>query len=317
MRTPRPDHASQQTSTHHHPPAEQFAHLPAITVCYRTFGAATNPTMVLIMGLGAQLVHWPEGFCRTLADEGFHVVCFDNRDAGRSTHCPSAAYTLDDLADDVVGLLDVLGVATAHLVGASMGGMVAQLVAIRHPDRVRSLASLMSTTGQRGKGRTSAAVLRHLLARRPRTEDEAVDRRVKIATTIGSPCFPQDLDELRRVAALVYRRDPDARDGRRRQLRAVRTAVDRTDQLSRLHLATVVIHGTADRMCHPSGGRATAAAVPGARLELIDGMGHDLPPGVWPHITPALIANAHAGDDTGGNAHARIDDRPETERRPR
>src|SRR5690606_11859696 len=138
---------------------------------------------------------------------------------------------------------------------------------------VLSLASLMSTTGERGKGRTSLTVLRHLIARRPRTTQEAIERRVRIFSAIGSTGFAQDEAEIRRATALACERDPDARGGRRRQHRAVRSAGDRTADLRRLDVPAVVIHGTADRMCHPSGGRATAAAIPAARLELIDGMG--------------------------------------------
>jgi pimeloyl-ACP methyl ester carboxylesterase len=248
--------------------------------------------MVLVMGLGFQLVHWPEGFCRRLAAEGFRVIRFDNRDAGRSTHVPGRRYSLDDMADDTLGLLDALDIRSAHVVGASLGGMIAQTMAIGHPDRVRSLASLMSTTGRRGVGRTSPRVFLHAFGRRPRTEAEAVERRVRVFATIGSPGFEQDLDEVRHATALAFRRDPDGRTGSRRQLRAVRGAPDRTGALGRLEVPTVVVHGTADRMCDPSGGRATAAAVPGARLVLIEGMGHDLPPGAWPRLIAAVVENA-------------------------
>ena len=263
-----------------------------VDLCFDAFGDPECPPMLLIMGMGFQLVHWPEDFCRMLAAEGFRVVRFDNRDAGRSTHLPGHCYTLDDMADDAVGLLDALGVGSAHVVGSSLGGMIAQTMAIRHPGRVRSLASLMSTTGGRGKGRTSPRVLRHVLTRRPRTEEEAIDRRVRVFETVGSTGFDQDLDALRRVTALAFRRDPDAREGRRRQHRAVRAAGDRTGALRLLTVPTVVIHGTADPMCHPSGGRATAEAIPGARLELITGMGHDLPPGAWSQLVRAIVDNA-------------------------
>jgi pimeloyl-ACP methyl ester carboxylesterase len=152
---------------------------------FDAFGEPGNPGMVLIMGMGFQLVHWPEGFCRRLAGEGFRVVRFDNRDAGRSTHLPGRRYTLEDMADDTVGLLDALAVDSAHVVGASLGGMIAQVTAIRHPARVRSLASLMSTTGRRGRGRTSPIVLRHLLARPPRTQEQAIERRVRVSPRSG------------------------------------------------------------------------------------------------------------------------------------
>jgi|tagenome__1003787_1003787.scaffolds.fasta_scaffold19999810_2 pimeloyl-ACP methyl ester carboxylesterase len=170
--------------------------------------------------------------------------------------------------------------------------MIAQTMAIRHPGRVCSLASLMSTTGRPGVGGTSPRVFRHLLARAPRTEQQAIDRRVRVFATVGSTGFAQDLDELRLVTAQALRRDPDARDGRRRQLRAVRAAGDRTEALRQVTVPTVVIHGTEDPMCHPSGGRATAHAVPGARLVLVAGMGHDLPRGAWPQLVGAIASNA-------------------------
>ncbi|PSL57042.1 pimeloyl-ACP methyl ester carboxylesterase [Saccharothrix carnea] len=264
-----------------------------VDLCVETFGDSRHPALLLIMGLGFQLVHWPDEFCRRLAGHGFFVIRFDNRDAGRSTHLPGADYSLADMAADAVGLLDALGVGRAHVVGASMGGMIAQLMAALHPSRVLSLASLMSTTGRRGKGRTSPRLVRHLFSRGARTEQEAVERRVRLFGTIGSSGFEQDVDEIRRATALAFRRDPDHRGGRRRQYRAVRVAGDRTDQLARITAPTVVIHGTADRMCHHSGGEATAAAISGARLQLIPGLGHDLPPGAWPTIIDAIVANAH------------------------
>jgi pimeloyl-ACP methyl ester carboxylesterase len=223
-------------------------------------------------------------------------VRFDNRDAGRSTHLPGARYTLEDIADDAVGLLDALRIDSAHVVGASLGGMVAQLMAVRHPSRVRSLASLMSTTGQRGKGKTALRVYRHVFSRRPRTEEEATERRVRVFLDLGSTGFSQDTDEIRRATALAFHRDPDARGGRRRQHRAVRASDDRTARLRQISAPTVVIHGTVDPICHASGGEATAEAIPGARLELIDGLGHDLPPGAWPRIIGAIADNAHRTD---------------------
>lgn len=272
---------------------ERIVPANGIELCYETFGDSRRPVLLLIMGLGFQLVHWPDDFCRRLAERGFFVVRFDNRDAGRSTHLPGADYALTDLAADAVGLLDALGVDRAHVVGASMGGMVAQVMAALHPSRVLSLASLMSTTGRRGKGRTSARLVRHLFSRGARTEQQAVERRLRLFATLGSPGFEQDVTEIRRATALSFRRDPDHRAGRRRQHRAVRAAGDRTDQLARVTAATVVVHGTADLMCHHSGGEATAAAISGARLVLVPGLGHDLPPGAWPTITDAITDNAH------------------------
>jgi pimeloyl-ACP methyl ester carboxylesterase len=275
--------------------SERLVGVGEVTLCYDAFGDPRQPAVLLVMGLGFQLVHWPDAFCRDLAARGLYVVRFDNRDAGRSTHLPGRRYGLEDMAGDTVGLLDALGIDRAHVVGASLGGMVAQLVAIHHPSRVRSLASLMSTTGRRGEGRTSLRVMRHMLGRRPRTEAEAIERRVRVFAAVGSTGFPQDTGEIRRATALAFARDPDQRAGRRRQHAAVRAAADRTEALHRVAAPTVVIHGTADRMCHPSGGIATAAAIPGARLELIDGLGHDLPPGAWPQVIGAIEDNARRG----------------------
>src|SRR3954470_20618574 len=174
---------------------QNMATVGEVDLCYDTFGDRARPTLVLIMGLGFQLIHWPEDLCRQLAAEGFCVVRFDNRDAGCSTHLPGRRYTVEDMADDVVGLLDALGVESAHVVGASLGGMIAQTMVIRHPGRVRSLASLMSTTGRRGVGRTSLRVFRHMLTRPPRTEQDAIERRIRVFASVGSTGFDQDLDE--------------------------------------------------------------------------------------------------------------------------
>jgi pimeloyl-ACP methyl ester carboxylesterase len=267
-----------------------IARANGIEIAYETLGDPADPPLVLVIGLGLQLIHWPDPLCRRLGGEGFRAIRFDNRDAGRSTHLPGVRYRLEDMADDVAGLLDALGIERAHLAGASLGAMVAQVAAVRHPARVLSLASLMATTGERGKGRTSPWIIRHALARRPRTPEQAVERRVRLYEAFGSP--GQDLDEIRRVEALALERDPHQREGRRRQHRAVRAAGDRTAALARITAPTVVIHGGDDRLCHVSGGRATAAAIPGARLLVIDGMGHDLPPFAWPAIAGAIAANA-------------------------
>lgn len=286
---------------------ERIVSANGIELCCETFGNPARPALLLIMGLGFQLVHWPDEFCSTLAEQGFHVVRFDNRDAGRSTHLPAVDYTLADMADDAVGLLDALGIARAHVVGASMGGMIAQVMAARSRSRVLSLASLMSTTGRRGKGRTSVRLIRHVLSRTAHTEQQAIEHRVRLFAAIGSPGFEQDLDEIRRVTSLAFRRDPDQRAGRRRQFKAVRAAGDRTDELAQIAAPTVVIHGTADRMCHRTGGEATAAAISGARLLLIPGLGHDLPPGAWPMIVRAIADNARRAEHAAAGSEDRSD----------
>jgi pimeloyl-ACP methyl ester carboxylesterase len=283
---------------------ERIASVNDVELCYETVGDSRQPALLLIMGLGFQLVQWPEEFCRRLVEHGFYVVRFDNRDAGRSTHFPAAGYTLADMAADAVGLMDALHIGRAHVVGASMGGMIAQVMAARYPSRVLSLASLMSTTGRRGKGRTSPWLIRHMLSRPPRTEQEAIERRAQLFATIGSPGFEQDFNEIRRATALSFRRDPDHREGRRRQWKAVRAAGDRTDELAQITTPTVVIHGTEDRMCNSSGGEATAAAIRGARLLLIPGMGHDFPPGAWPAIIDAIVDNARRAKHAPGGSDA-------------
>jgi pimeloyl-ACP methyl ester carboxylesterase len=178
------------------------------------------------------------------------------------------------------------------VVGATLGGMIAQVLATDFPDRVLSLASLMSTTGARRIGRPSLRVLRHAIGRRPKTPEEAAARRARVFAAMGSTGFAQDVEEIRRTALLSHQRDPDARAGRRRQHAAVRAAGDRTRALARITAPTVVVHGTADRMVGVSGGRATAAAIPGAELVVVDGLGHDLPPGAWPILLDAITRNA-------------------------
>jgi pimeloyl-ACP methyl ester carboxylesterase len=274
--------------------------------------------MLLVMGLGTQMLGWHEDFCETLAARGFHVVRFDNRDNGRSTklsHLPAptlkqlalrdrkaASYTLDDMADDAIGLLDHLGIERAHVVGASMGGMIAQTIAIRHPDRVLSLVSIMSNTGARLTGQPALGVLPIFLKRAPRTREGYVDHIVQLFDTIGSPGFERDEAELRELQNRAFDRGIDPA-GTSRQLAAIMASGNRAPKLRRLDVPTLVIHGKADRLVNPSGGRATAKAIPGARLLLIDGMGHDLPRGAWPQIVEAIAENAaRAGAPAGVTA---------------
>jgi len=232
------------------------------------------------------------------------VTRFDNRDIGRSTilsetHVPTraqlfmrdrkaASYALDDMADDAARLLDHLGVASAHIVGVSMGGMIAQLLAIRYPERVRSLVSIMSTTGNRRVGWSDPRLLPRLL--RPPKLDRAsyVQDSIENRRVIGGETYPAGDERVRSLAERSFERGLHP-DGGARHLAAIVTAPDRTPLLSRLALPTTVIHGTADRLVRPSGGKATAAAIPGARLMLIDEMGHDIPPSLWPRILDAIV----------------------------
>jgi pimeloyl-ACP methyl ester carboxylesterase len=286
---------------------EQFAQLGDVEICFETFGDASKPALLLVMGLGTQMIGWPDDFCRQLADRGFHVIRYDNRDSGRSTHFNDVpppkplelftrkfkklAYTMGDLADDGVRLLDHLGIERAHVVGASMGGMIAQTMAARHPQRVLSLTSIMSTTGARHVGNPALKVYPFFLGRPPRGRDDYIGRVEKVFGLIGSPGFERDHDELRALASLSYDRDPSAA-GTPRQLAAILHAGNRTAEVRRITAPTVVIHGTKDKMIARSGGKATARAIQGARLELIEGMGHDLPRGAWPRIIDAIVGNA-------------------------
>jgi pimeloyl-ACP methyl ester carboxylesterase len=286
---------------------EQFCKVGDVELCYETFGEPSNPTILLIMGLGAQMIYWPDEFCQALADAGFHVVRFDNRDAGRSTvlrgtrpptsmqllrrRLPPVAYTLEDMADDAAGLLDHLGVSEAHIVGASMGGMIAQTFAVKHPARVLTLTSIMSTTGARRVGQPRKRLYPLFLRAMPRDRDGYLERTVAGARLIGSKVFPQDPDRLRDMLGRAFDRGYHP-GGTLRQIAAIIASGDRTEALASVKVPTLVIHGDADRLVTYSGGKATAEAIPGARLVTIKGMGHDLPHQAWPQIIDAIVEHA-------------------------
>jgi pimeloyl-ACP methyl ester carboxylesterase len=274
---------------------------------YETFGdRSNNPALVLVMGLGAQMIAWDAGFCRALAGEGFHVIRFDNRDIGLSTYLDEVAapdlravlagdhtavpYLLGDMADDIVGLLDTLGIAKAHVVGASMGGMIAQQFAIDHPDRLLSLCSIMSTTGDPTVGQSTPEALAALMSPPAACREQALAQGVAAYRVLGSPGFPVDNEELLAKVAMNYDRAYHPA-GSQRQTAAILASPDRTEGLRGVTVPTLVIHGDADPLVNPSGGKATAAAVPGADLLLIPGMGHDLPSGAWPAIVEAIARN--------------------------
>ena len=274
-----------------------------IELAYETFGARLDPPVLLIMGLGMQMLAWPDDLCRFLAARGLHVIRFDNRDIGLSTHLrdspradviaafrgdtTTAAYTLSDMAADTAGLLEALGHESAHVVGASMGGMIAQTLAIEHRERVRSLTSIMSTTGDPRVGTATQAAAAVLLAPPATSRDGAVGRAVSAGRVIGSPGFPFDEPAIRDRAARAYDRAYDP-PGVARQLVAVLASGDRTGRLRRLRMPTLVIHGADDPLVDVSGGRATAAAIPGAELVVLDGMGHDLPRELWPALADRI-----------------------------
>ncbi len=286
---------------------EQFATVGDVELCYETFGSPEDPAMLLIMGLGTQMIAWHEDFCAELVSRGFFVIRYDNRDCGRSTrfdHVPPptipqlltrrlrhVAYTLDDMADDAAGLLDHLGIESAHVTGASMGGMIAQMLAAGHPDRVRSLASIMSSTGSRVSGQPRLRAYPVLLRRPPRDREQYVEALIRLFGIIGSPGFERDVEALRELAGQGFDRGVSAA-GTGRQMAAILASGNRTAALHRIQAPTVVIHGTADKLVSPSGGKATARAIPGARLVLVRGMGHDMPRGAWPQIIGAIAENA-------------------------
>jgi pimeloyl-ACP methyl ester carboxylesterase len=291
--------------------SEQFCDVGrGITLCYETFGDPSDAPALLIMGLGTQMVAWQEDFCEQLAERGFYVVRFDNRDTGRSTHMTAkaptvgellrrsrgaASYTLADMAEDAAGLLADLDLAPAHVIGASMGGMIAQTLAARHPQSVRSLVSIMSNTGSRIFGQPSLRSYALLLRQAPSGRDAYISHIERLFAAIGSPGIPRDLEDVRAVAAASYDRDHDP-EGPSRQLAAIIASGNRAAELRRITAPTLVIHGKADRLVAYSGGRATARLIPGAKIMSVEGMGHDLPRAVWPRMIAAIAANAARAD---------------------
>lgn len=281
-----------------------------VQFAYETFGRDEDPPVLLVMGLGGQMHYWPDGFCQALTDRGLYVVRYDNRDVGLSTHlrdagpvdlqalltgASSAPYGLEDLAADAVGLLGALGMQSAHLVGISLGGMIVQLAAIEYPERVRSLVSIASTTGARSVGGAKPEALAALLAPPGNTREEVADHAVALSRVIGSPGFEIDEQWLRWRAGHAFDRGYDP-DGVSRQAAAAFTARDRTERLGAVRVPALVVHGSADPLVDVSGGEATAAAIPHAELLVIEGLGHDLPRGVWTQLAYAIAATVHRAE---------------------
>jgi pimeloyl-ACP methyl ester carboxylesterase len=280
-----------------------------LKLCYETFGAREARPLLLVMGLASQMLLWDEEFCELLAAQGFRVIRFDNRDVGRSTilrearipkrwqlltrDARGAAYSLDEMAADAVGLLDHLGIGAAHVVGASMGGMIAQLVAVNHPDRVFSLVSIMSSTGNRRVGRPHPRMALRMLRKAPRDREGYIEDHLETYRQIGSAGFDFEAEHKRERAGRCFDRGIHPA-GSARQLAAIVAAPDRTPSLGTVRVPTTVIHGDADPLVNVSGGRATAQAIPGAKLVILRGMGHDLPRELWPRIIEAIAQNAAA-----------------------
>jgi pimeloyl-ACP methyl ester carboxylesterase len=284
------------------------AHIGPISLEYETMGEATNPAILLIQGFGAQLINWPDRFCQMLVEQGFYVIRFDNRDCGLSTkldgvvvdpnavfaaaltgqEIPPVPYTLSDLAQDAVELLNHLGLETAHVLGASMGGMIAQTLVIEHPERVRSLISLYSVTGEFEIGAPTAEAAEALLGPPPTDRQAYIDASPKYGVWQSKRYF--DEVAVKREAARAFDRSfyPE---GSSRQLAAIYASGSRAEELQKLQTPTLVIHGTDDTLLPPDGGKRTAELVPGSTFLLVADMGHDLPEPLLPLITGAMTAH--------------------------
>jgi pimeloyl-ACP methyl ester carboxylesterase len=304
-----------RTVPHAEPPApvlvseELFAPVSTgIELCYQTFGDPDDDPLLLVMGLGGPMIWWDPALCNLLAQQGFYVIRFDNRDTGRSSRGQGRVtrpmlvrafagrrvrppYTLDDMADDAFGLLDHLGIEAAHVVGVSMGGMIAQTMACARPQRVRSLTSIMSTLGKRTVGWQDPKLIPILLAPRQKTREAYVDTSERLWKMIGSPGYPEDRESTRERAGDTFDRGLSAA-GTLRQMLAILTQPNRSQALHGLRMPALVIHGDSDRMVHVSGGRATAQAIPGAELIVVRGMGHDMPVELFDTIVAGIRRTA-------------------------
>jgi pimeloyl-ACP methyl ester carboxylesterase len=288
---------------------ELFAPVPpGVELCYQTFGSPDGDPLVLVMGLGGPMNWWDPELCTMLAESGFHVVRYDNRDTGRSSRVKGRVsrsqlvrsfvgrggrppYTLNDMAADAFGLMDHLGWDSAHIAGVSMGGMIVQTMAIDQPRRVRSMTSIMSTVGKRTVGWQHPAILPALIGPRAAGREAYVASSKKMWQLIGSPGFPSDDAKVREQAEETYDRGVSA-SGVMRQMLAILNQPNRSRSLASLRIPAAVVHGSADKMVHVSGGRATARAIPGAELLVIDGMGHDIPAELYETLTDVIRRTA-------------------------
>jgi pimeloyl-ACP methyl ester carboxylesterase len=287
-----------------------------IRIEYETFGDPSAPALLLIIGLGGQLIEWHEKFCRRLVERGHYVIRFDNRDAGLSTKFEQAGlpnltemanavlrgepitapYSIADMADDAVGLLDALGIDKAHVCGMSMGGMIAQTVAVKHPGRVLSLISIYSTTGNPELPQPRPEAMEVLLTPPPSERDAYIEHTVNVFRTIAGSGFPFDREFHRNLAARSYDR-AFYPQGATRQLMAIVSQENRKPALGSVTVPTLVIHGSDDPLVPVECGRDTADAIPGAELLIIEGMGHDLPPaGAWPRIVEAIAEHTRKAE---------------------
>jgi len=282
-----------------------------IEIEYDTFGDPSSKPLLLVMGLGAQMISWDEEFCRTFVDKGFYVIRFDNRDVGLSTKFEEAGepnimkefmarqqgetisppYTVEDMADDAVGLLDALNIEKAHICGASMGGMIVQIIAFRHPTRVLSLTSIMSTTGNPNLPQPKPEILQLLFKPAPTDREAYIEESTKRRHIYYGSGFPFPEDKYRKLAAALYDRSFYPQ-GMIRQMVAIIATENRVPKLDSIKVPTLVIHGSDDPLVPVKGGKETAASIPGAELLIIEGMGHSLPPEIWSRLVGAIAKNA-------------------------
>ncbi|MBI3698976.1 MAG: alpha/beta fold hydrolase [Afipia sp.] len=292
--------------------APKLAKTNGIELCYDIFGDANAEPLVLIMGLGAQMIFWEDEFCQDLATRGFRVIRFDNRDIGLSTKMsggkpikpmdmiklrlfkipPESSYKLWDMANDVVGLLDVLGIRKAHIVGLSMGGAIAQEITMHHPDRVLSLTSIMATSGNPRLPNPTKEAMAMLLAPAPKTKDEYVQRFASNWKILRVGSFPEEEAKDGERAEKTFARGLSPA-GVGRQLRAILASGDRTSRLRGVKARTLVIHGTVDPLVRVEHGKQVAATIPGAKLLLVENMGHALPKKFWPAVIGGVADHAH------------------------
>jgi pimeloyl-ACP methyl ester carboxylesterase len=271
-----------------------------VTLYYETFGADDDPVLLLVNGLGSQCINFKEAFCERFAAKGFRVVRFDNRDVGLSSHLKGGPrYTVDDMADDGFAVLDAVGAERAHIAGWSMGGMIVQAMAIKHPERIASLTSVMSAPGPIPTMRDDE-VIAAFTAPPATTREEAAERQLAGLRVWGSPAS-YDVERITADAYAAYDRCHDP-EGRARQSKAVAASPSRVEALGRLAVPTLVVHGDADRLVPPIAGQATADAIPGARLEIVEGMGHDYPPEHWDRMVDLIAGHALGSASTPASA---------------
>ncbi len=289
---------------------EQFTTVDdGVEICFQTFGDPSDPALLLVMGLGGPMTWWDPELCTKLADHGFFVIRYDNRDTGRSTKLKHARvgrgdlakaflgrpvrapYSLSRMGEDGLGILDHLGIEQAHIAGVSMGGMIVQTLAVEHPERVLSMVSIMSTTGSRKVGFLDPKLMPAMIAPRSGGRDEYVENSATFWQKIASPDYPEPLQEAIDRAEVTWDRGFSA-SGVVRHMLAILTQSNRTAALGDLTIPTAVMHGLKDRMVHVSGGRATARAIPGCELVLVPGMGHDIPAALFDQIVSVVVRTA-------------------------